>query len=213
MTLFLVGCSSFVELDRVAEINEIEVELSPRGKEINRGRNLVLEGKQSLKIALLKIKFLVPGVDYHHNSVVVLDRDVFFNDRDELDMDSEQRNNLQRSLLPELFQIYSALEEMKMTLIVSCSKASDCSPRQLRDWIPSPISVVGISKKNKSKLRFYNPILILSSNRTILSDIQNYKPQHDSTYWSSRWIKLPQFSQVQLSYNEWSSLIPTVTKF
>ena len=76
MTLFLVGCSSFVELDRVAEINEIEVELSPRGKEINRGRNLVLEGKQSLKIALLKIRFLVPGVDYHHNSVVVLDRDV-----------------------------------------------------------------------------------------------------------------------------------------
>ncbi len=211
ITLLFAGCSSIEELDRVAKVNEVEVELSPRGKEINRGRNLVLEGKQSLKIALLKIKFLVPGVDYHGNSVVLIDRDVFFNE--DLDIDGEKRKSLQRSLLPELLQIYSSLEEMKMTLVVTCSKAAQCNPNQLREWIPPQISVVGISPEKYKKLRHYSPILILSSSRTILSDIQKYRPHADSTYWSSRWIKLPKFSQVQLSYNEWSSLIPTVTKF
>ena len=50
-----VGCTSLIELDRVAQVNEVNVELSERGRAVSEGRNLVLEGKQSLKIALLKM--------------------------------------------------------------------------------------------------------------------------------------------------------------
>ncbi len=210
----LSGCSSIEELDRVAQVSEVNSELSPRGRVINQGRNLVLEGKQSLKIALLKIKFLVPGVDYHKNSVVILSRDIFFADQRHLNgTTSAQRMSLQMALLPELFQIYTALEELKMTLLVTCSSAELCRAEQLREWIPRNISVVGISPEVKYKLSKYQPVLILSNSRTLLNDIQKFHPMAESTYWSSKWIKLPEFSKVTLSFNEWNSLIPTVTNF
>ncbi len=198
----------------MAQVNEVNIELSPRGKVINHGRNLVLEGKQSLKIALLKIKFLTPGVDYKKNSVVLLSRDIFFENNESFKgLSGQERITLHKSLMPELFQIYSALREMKMTLVVSCSTKKECTPSSLREWIPKNISVVGIGPDKKYKLAKFKPVLILSNSRSLLENVEKYHPMRDSTFWSAKWIKLPQLSSVQLSYNEWSSLIPTVRKF
>jgi len=214
LTILLQGCSYFEGFDRVARVGELNVELSPRSKVINEGRNLVLEGKQSLKIALLKIKFLVFGVDYSKNSVVVLSRDIFFGanlNRD--DASRQQKRNLQKALLPELFQIYSVLEDLKMTLVVTCRSQLLCTSEQLRQWVPSNISVIGIYPKNEYKLAKYKPVLILSNSRELLFKVQKVHPRTDLTYWASKWIKLPQFSKVSLSFNEWNSLVPSVTNF
>jgi len=210
-----VGCSSLIELDRVAQVNEVSAELSERGRAVSEGRNLVLEGKQSLKIALLKIKFLIPEVDYHKNSVVLMDRDIFFegHSNESILFAAEDGKSLQESLLPELYQIYAALAEMKMTLVVTCDTAKFCRPEELRQWIPRNITVVGIGPKNRKKMAKYRPVILLSNSRKTLNSVEKYHIHRDATYWSSRWIKLPKFSSVNLTYNEWSSLIPSVTNF
>lgn len=210
-----VGCTSLIELDRVAQVNEVNVELSERGRAVSEGRNLVLEGKQSLKIALLKIKFLIPEVDYLKNSVVLMDRNIFFDGstNESILISGKDGKSLQESLLPELYQIYAALEEMKMTLVVTCDTAKYCRPNELRQWIPRNISVVGIGPQNRKKIAKYRPVILLSNSRKTLTSVEKFHFHSDATYWSSRWIKLPKFSSVNLTYNEWSSLIPSVTNF
>lgn len=212
-SLVLGSCSHITEWDRTAEISEQRTQISARGQEINKGKNLIIEGKQSLKIALLKLKFLIPGVDLKSNSVLVMDKALFFANKEFFSISVDQKRKLQRELLPELYQVYSVLEEMKMTLVVVCSQGENCASTHLRNWIPAPISFVGISGQNLKKLNRYDPVLILSDSKDIVESIHSNRDLGDTNPWLSRWIKIPELSQTELTYNEWNELIPSVTHF
>jgi hypothetical protein len=209
--IFSLSCSSLENLDRVAEVNSVNVELSPRGKVINEGRNLILEGKQSLKIALLKMKFLVPEKDYNFNSVVVLDSAVFLTQ--DIALPALERKELQQSLLPELYQIFSTIDDLKLKLIVVCHSQQQCMSGYFDSWIPPQVKFESVHAHSLGKLKRYRPLLILSNSAALVGKMEKVWHHDEASQIASYWIKLPQWEKVDLTLNEWNSLVPTVESF
>lgn len=217
--ILVQGCTSLKELDRVAKVNEIETEVSPKGKVLNEGRNLVIKGKQSLKIALLKMRFLVPGVDYNYKkkNSVLIDRNILLTLKNSTEAakpstDLYEFEGIQKQLMPELYQLFSLIEELDLHLILLCSSLESCRGDNIDYLIPKSLKTVKVVK-NSSLLKRYPPILILSEGRGVLTKLNDLMPHNDQTYWSSRMIELPQLSSINLTYGEWASLVPTVNEF
>jgi hypothetical protein len=215
----LAFCFSCTGLERKAQIISLtSLEDQSETARVKSAKGNVLRGKQSLKLAIIKLN-LMKGQELRTASgrkkSVFLQASAFapiqsgkFNDSFHLFMGDP----IFTKLIPEFYQLLSAIEHRQIPLTIDCMGVSACD--KLVSGLKKQYSIVIrkiLSADSSLSDKRGGEFLFMLSSTNLSSDLR-FSSRFRSAFKHS-WLDFPSLQAQGLKIEEWANLIPKVKEF
>lgn len=215
LATFFVSCS---RINHVADVVKERQDLSPTAKALNETRFQILENKNSLRIALLKIQL---QENFKANQAIVLDTASLSFLKPDAKQSLESPDEawgtlalarLHGQLLPEFYQVLALISQKNLPLYILCVDKFTC--RLIRQNLSKALqkSITFLSTGNQDKLAEVEPMLVLASDNRLFVRLENSSPYWKN--WNRNWVHLKEVDRgTLLRASDIARVVPTINEF
>ncbi len=205
--ILLSACSHF---QREALVVRVDKSSTPLVKAIKTARHQLLQNKNSLRIAILKLG-LKSKKELRGGVIVMSTEMMSFLDNPGYDWELLSLARLHQQLIPELYQLLSLAREKSLPLYVICGTNHSCDLLRQNMVLKNQRKIHFLKKKNYEKLAKVKPLLVLSTSANLFDDLKDKVLWH---HWKTNWVLLSKIDQSRhLFPRDWARVVPTIHEF
>lgn len=217
LSFFLIGCS---HINHEADVVSVDRGLSPTAKALQTTRYGLLQNKNALRIALLKIGLYENKEHQVNSDAIVLDTGLLeFLGRADYSKKTGPQGwqpmalaRLHGQLVPEFYQLLGVATEKSLRLYFICEYRVSC------DLIRQNLSrkqlshVKFLKNSDTKKLSVIKPRLVLASSAQRFSKLEDKSPLWRG--WKKKWILLNKVDyDNRIKPDDLARVVPTINEF
>lgn len=204
-----VGCS---HIEHSADVVKEEKVVTPVSKVLNKTRNQILQNKNALRIAFLKLEWGVKNSLAEKRNAIVLDSGIVtFIGQERSKWDRVALARLHGQLVPELYQLLRLVESKNLNLYVVCVNSISCDILKQNLAENSLKEIHFLTPQNISSLRNVRPYLVITSKESLFDSLTK---ESSWTSWRRQWVKVEQVEYSSLlGPDDLARVVPTVHEF
>lgn len=184
---------------------------TPVSEVLNKTRNQILQNKNALRIAFLKLEWGVKESKEKNKSIVLDSGILAFMGRERSQWDQLALARLHGQLVPELYQLLRLVEEKGLKLMVICINKMTCDILKQNLSNKSLSQIQFLDRNNLEVLKGTRPYLVISSNERIFDSLANEKKW---LHWQRQWVKVERVEYSSLlGPDDLARVVPTVHEF
>lgn len=209
ISTLVVGCS---HIEHSADVVKEERVTTPVSRALNKTRNQILQNKNALRIASLKLEWGIKNDRREKNKAIILDSSIVsFMGSERSQWDRLALARLHGQLVPELYELLRLVREKKLKLYVICVNTVTCEILKQNLAESSLSDIFFLDPKNLEALREIRPFLVISSQEKLFDSLANEKFWG---HWHRQWVKVDEVEYSGLiGPDDLARVVPTVHEF